>query len=142
MNKASQYWIGVASHDHVKVGIREGFCQLGHGKHAPIKRLQPNDWLIYYAPHSTFAGKEKLQSFVALGQVQDGEAYKAKQSDEFTPWRRDVKYLEVEPTPIRPLLDQLSFIKMPNWGIQFRRAVFEINRTDFDLIAKSLSTTF
>jgi len=34
-----RYWIGVASRDHVMQGKAGGFCQLGHGKAAPVKRL-------------------------------------------------------------------------------------------------------
>ena|SRR5664279_630830 len=36
-----RYWIGVASRDHVMKGVVGGFCQLGHGKAAPVKRLSP-----------------------------------------------------------------------------------------------------
>ena len=39
----TRYWIGVASRDHVMKGVAGGFCQLGHGKSAPVKRLAPGD---------------------------------------------------------------------------------------------------
>jgi hypothetical protein len=40
-DKPLRYWIGAASRDHVMKGKAAGFCQLGHGKAAPVKRLQP-----------------------------------------------------------------------------------------------------
>ena len=42
------YWIGVASRDHVRTGVTGGFCQFGHGKQQPVKRLAPGDLIVYY----------------------------------------------------------------------------------------------
>jgi hypothetical protein len=124
------YWIGVATKDHVMVGVAGGFCQLGHGKHAPVKRLSPADWLIYYAPHH-------VKAFVAVGQVQPGEPY--QQGDNFSPWRRDVRYLDAVDAPIHPLLDSLSFVTdTRHWGILFRRSLFEIPQDDFALITRAM----
>ena len=41
------HWIGVASSDHVKRGVAGGFCQLGHGRREPVKRLKPGDRIVY-----------------------------------------------------------------------------------------------
>ena len=35
---ARRFWIGVASRDHVNVGVKGGFIQLNHGKQAPLRR--------------------------------------------------------------------------------------------------------
>ncbi len=135
-----KYWIGVATKDHVMAGVQGGFCQLGHGKHAPVARLNTNDWLIYYAPRAQFEGKDKLQSFVALGQIQPRDAYHAQMSSEFSPWRRDVEYHQTQDAKIRPLLDSLSFIESPNhWGLKFRRSLFEINQDDFEIITQAMN---
>jgi hypothetical protein len=45
----TQYWVGVASRDHVIAAGRDGFCQFNHGKEAPIKRLRLGDRLVYYS---------------------------------------------------------------------------------------------
>nr|MCH9703347.1 EVE domain-containing protein [Chlamydiota bacterium] len=42
-----KYWIGVASHEHVKRGEADGFCQVCHGKGAPLRRMKPGDLLVY-----------------------------------------------------------------------------------------------
>jgi hypothetical protein len=42
-----------------------------------------------------------------------------------------------EPVPIRPLLDQLTFIKeRRNWGVHFRRSAIRISERDFQLVVR------
>ena len=41
-------WIGVASRDHVKVAIKGGFAQAGHGKMAPVKRMKRGDHILHF----------------------------------------------------------------------------------------------
>ncbi len=136
---ATKYWIGIASKDHVQGGVQGGFCQLGHGKHIPVKRLNPGDWIIYYAPRTQLKDGDKVQAFVALGQIQPGEPYQIEMLDDFSAWRRDVEFQEAHDADIHPLLPQLSFIEDPrHWGILFRRSMFEINQDDFALIAQAM----
>jgi hypothetical protein len=40
-------WLAVASAEHVRIGRAEGFMQVCHGKAAPLRRLRPDDWVIY-----------------------------------------------------------------------------------------------
>ncbi|MCG6858401.1 MAG: EVE domain-containing protein [Salaquimonas sp.] len=135
----TRYWIGVASRDHVKIGEAGGFCQLGHGKHAPVKRLAPGDGIIYYAPRERLGDGDPVQAFVAIGRIRPGEAYLATQSEMFQPWRRDVDYFPSVEAPIRPLLGNLSFTEgRKNWGYAFRRGVFEVSRSDFHRIAQAM----
>ncbi|MGB1288502.1 MAG: EVE domain-containing protein, partial [Aggregatilineales bacterium] len=135
-----KYWITVAAKDHVMIGVNGNFCQLGHGKKAPVARLKPADWLTYYAPRTKLKGGDRVQAFVALGQIKPGEPYKVKVSDEFLAWRRDVDYSKGEDAAIHPLLDKLSFIDDKRyWGIKFRRSLFEVNHDDFMIIASAMS---
>jgi hypothetical protein len=133
-----RYWIGVASCDHVLNGVKGGFCQLGHGKKPALEKMQADDWIIYYSPRQQLAADSTtLQAFTAIGQILEGTIYQADMGD-FKPWRRDVRFLEVEQiVPIRPLIEKLEFIKDPKrWGYPFHRGHLEIGRTDFELIAK------
>ncbi|WP_313897332.1 EVE domain-containing protein [Bacillus cereus group sp. BfR-BA-01380] len=43
------YWIGVASRDHVLKGVEGGIAQLCHGDSSPLKRMKSGDWIIYYS---------------------------------------------------------------------------------------------
>jgi len=47
--------------------------------------------------------------------------YQFEMSPDFTPYRRDVRFIVGQDVPIHPLLEQLSFIKNKNkWGSAFR----------------------
>lgn len=61
------HWVAVASAEHVRKGRKHGFMQVCHGKETPLRRLKPNDWIIYYSPTVTFGRKDKLQAFTAMG---------------------------------------------------------------------------
>lgn len=136
---ATKYWIGIASKDHIMTGVAGNFCQLGHGKHAPVKRLNPADWLIYYAPRTKLKGGDKVQAFVALGQIQEGDPYLVGMSMDFSAWRRNISYQDVRSANIHDLLDQLNFITdRKHWGILFRRPMFEVSESDFNLIARAM----
>lgn len=55
-----RYWIGVVSASHVSRGVQGGFAQLCHGKSAPLQRMRPGDWLIYYSPRTDMKEGETL----------------------------------------------------------------------------------
>lgn len=135
----TRYWIGVASHDHVKIAEAGGFCQFNHGKEAPVRRLSPGDGLVYYAPRTSRQNGAPLQSFVAIGTLCAGNTYQAQQSDCFHPRRRDVQYRPSSVAPIAPLLSHLSFSAGgANWGMVMRRGLFEITGDDFEIIAQAM----
>lgn len=132
----SRYWVGVVSREHVKTGEAGGFCQLCHGKDAPVRRMRPGDWLIYYSPREKIRGGEPVQAFTAIGEIKPGEPYTHNMGNGFMPTRRDVAYRSAREVPIRPMLDELTFtVNQRNWGMIFRRGVFEIPVKDFNLIA-------
>lgn len=134
-----RYWIGVASRDHVMAGAAGGFCQFGHGKAAPIRRLRPGDWIVYYSPRVTYPDGAPLQAFTALGEVLPGEPYAVAMSPGFVPTRRDVRFVASHEAPIRPLLEQLSFLTgRKSWGQIFRRGLVEIPERDFRIIAAAM----
>ncbi len=83
MDTASRYWIGVASRDHVLRGVEGGFCQVCHGKSNPLKRLTPNDWMIYYSPRTEINGGDTVQAFTAIGQIKKGEPYLFDMGNDF-----------------------------------------------------------
>jgi hypothetical protein len=136
---STKYWIGVASAEHVRRGRAEGFMQLGHGKAAPLKRVNPGDRVIYYSPTVTLGGKDKLQAFTAIGTVKMGEPYLGDMGKGFKPYRRDVDWAKANETPIAPLLDRLEFTAgKSNWGYQLCFGLFPISSADFQLIARAM----
>lgn len=133
-----KYWINVVSKDHVQRGTVGGFTQANHGKPHMLKRLNKSDWIVFYSPKTSYENGETLQAFTALAQVIDDDIYEVEVSPTFRPWRRNVRFSELQETPIRPLIEDLSFIKdKTHWGYAFRFGMFEIIKEDFDRITKN-----
>ena len=131
-----KYWIIVASKDHVKTGMEQGFAQACHGKASPLKRMEKDDFVIYYSGKQTFGKPDKCQQFTAIGKVKDDEVYKYKMSADFCPSRRNINFFKSKDISILPLIDRLDFIKNKNkWGYPFRFGFFEINEHDYKLIS-------
>jgi hypothetical protein len=135
----TKYWIVVVSKDHIASGVNGGFMMANHGKAAPLKKLRPGDWVIFYSPKQSYAGNEALQAFTAIGQVFDGELYQHKMSEDFVPYRRNVAYYECDETRIAPLINDLDFIEnKKSWGYKFRFGFFELQGHDFELIKSAM----
>ena len=135
----TRYWIGVASKDHVMLGVEGGFCQLCHGKAQPLKATRPGDRIVYYSPRTEIRGGATIQGFTAIGVIEAGEPYKFDMGGGFVPYRKNVAFFPAHDAPIKPLLDQLSFTKgKKSWGYAFRRGVIEITAEDYALIADAM----
>ena len=87
-----RYWVGVASRDHVLLGVAGGFCQVCHGKQAPLARMKQGDWILYYSPKTGMNSGEKVQAFTAVGQIVDDRVYQFRMAENFEPFRRDVVF--------------------------------------------------
>ena len=90
------FWIGVASHDHVRAGVEGGFCQLAHGKAAPVARLQLADRIVYYSPRELMAGGAPVQAFTAIGEVLAEKPHQVDVGGGFKPYRRDVRFFDAQ----------------------------------------------
>ncbi len=134
----TRFWIGVASREHVLLGIQAGICQFCHGKVSTVKRLSQDDYIIYYSSKNM---DEKYQKFTAIGQVTDVHAYQFDMSNDFKPYRRNVSYLPSQEVHIKDIIEQLGFIKnKASWGYIFRYGFFEIDRESFLVIARQMLT--
>ncbi|RRB04415.1 EVE domain-containing protein [Larkinella rosea] len=137
MNNAQKYWIVVASKDHVKRGVEGGFMQANHGKEAPLKRMKPGDWVLFYSPKQVLERDEKCQAFTAIGQVNEDPIYQFAVTNDFIPFRQNVRFYAGNEVSILPLIDELDFIpNKKSWGYPFRFGFFEIGKKDFELIHK------
>ena len=139
----SRNWIAVASADHVQRGRAAGVMQVSHGKLAPLRRIQPGDRVVCYSPTATFAGKDRLRAFTAIGIVAPGEPYQFDMGEGFRPFRRNVTWLDAHDAPMEPLLEKLELSAgRKNWGYQLRFGLFSISDHDLDLIAKAMRAKF
>ena len=138
-DRATKYWVIVASKDHVKKGMAEGFAQACHGKSSPLKRMKKGDFVVYYSGKETMGKPDKCQEFTALGKVIDDEVYAVQVSEDFCPSRRNIEFLKSEDTSILPFIQELDFItNKKSWGYPFRFGFFEIQKQDFDLISSKM----
>ncbi len=138
-SKPTRYWIGVASREHVGMGVAGGFCQLCHGKAQPLRRMSVGDWIVYYSPKEIMGQAASCQKFTAMGQVIGAEVYAFEMFPGFVPYRRDIQFVKATEAPIRPLLSKLSFIQdQSRWGYSFRLGHLEISKADFELIATAM----
>jgi EVE domain len=137
-------WVAVASADHVAVGRTAGFMQVCHGKVSPLKRVQPGDRIVYYSPNQHYSashaqrGKDRLQTFTAIGTVKDGKPYQADMGGGFQPFRRDVTWHEAEPVSLALLLQKLALTQEKNWGYRLRQGLVEISDADMTTIAEAM----
>lgn len=139
MPDQTNYWIAVASANHVARGQSGGFMQVGHGKRAPLARIKPGDGVAYYSPSRTFGKVDGLQSLTAIGTVLPGEPYAFDMGGGFIPFRRDVGWHSCHATLIRPLLDRLEVTRgRPAWGQVFRFGLVKIGADDFGLITDAM----
>lgn len=133
------YWIGVVSRAHAQLGVAGGFVQLGHGKRAPLQRLRAGDGIVLYSPRTDYPNGEPLQSFTAIGTVTTGEIYRAEMTPQFRPYRIDVAFKPCREAPIKPLLDDLSFIAdRTHWSAALRFGQVKVDAHDFALIARAM----
>jgi hypothetical protein len=134
-----KFWVGVASRAHIAIGVAGSFAQVNHGKKAPLRRMRAGDGIAFYSPKTDYPDGETLQAFTAVGVVRSGEVYEADMGGGFLPFRTDVDWVGCAEAPIRPLLEQLSFIRDPaRWGAAFRFGHLEIPEADFRLIATAM----
>ncbi|WP_404511776.1 EVE domain-containing protein [Bacillus sp. RC242] len=135
----TNYWIGVASRDHVLQGAEGGFAQLCHGKSSPLKKMKAGDWIIYYSPRYHLQEANPCQMFTAIGKVVDDYVYEFDMGNGFVPFRRNIDFCPCTEVNIHPLINKLSFIQdKQRWGYPFRYGHLKINKEDFILIAKEI----
>lgn len=141
--KIHQYWMLVASKNHVLCGVKEGIAQACHGKAQPLKRMSMGDGIIYYSPKLEFEKNIPCQEFTAIGLVSGEEVYAHDMGNGFIPYRRNIQYVDANPVQIKPLIEKLQFVTdKKQWGYKFRFGAFEISEIDFKLIAKEMLANF
>jgi len=136
------YWINTVSRDHVLIGMQGGYTQANHGKPNALRRLKKGDLIAFYSPRTDYPDGEPLQFFTAIARVIDEEPHQAEMRPDFHPWRRLVERIAATEAPIKPLIEDLSFLPdRRRWGFPFRSGMFEIGEGDFQLIARAMDAS-
>jgi hypothetical protein len=130
-------WLVVASAEHVRRGVALGIAQVGHGKRVGLARMKAGDTLVYYSPMEHLGDRTPLRQFTAIGTVADDEIWQADEGD-FKPFRRRVRYEDVEPLPVKDVKSRLRLTTAPNWGYQLRRGLIPLDTDDVTVLRRSM----
>jgi hypothetical protein len=134
-----QYWIAVVPQGVVERALAGGYAELSHGQAGILQRLRTGDGLAFYSPRRTEVRGNAVQAFTALGHVTDGVVYEAQQDDGTRAARLAMSFARGSPAPIRPLLDELTFIRSrQHWGVALRHGARRIPAADFERIARAM----
>jgi len=137
-----EFWIGVASLDHVDRAVAGTYVELNRGRACPLERMHSGDGFAWYSPRIASATGASLQAFTALGRIANSAIYQIDAGGDARPFRRAIDYLAAQPVPIKPLLDTLSFIRSKShWGAVFRFGFLRVPAADFAIIAAAMGRT-
>ena len=101
--------------------------------------MHAGDRLTMYSPRTAYPDGEPLQHFTAIGTIATGEVYQVEMSPDFKPYRVAVEFMRCSEAPIKPLIEELTFINdKTRWGAAFRFGLVKIPQHDFELIAKKM----
>src|SRR6188472_155795 len=131
----ASYWVNTVSLEHVELAVAGGFTQAEHGKDGRLRKLRRGDGLVFYSPRMAMRSGRPLRQFTALGTIAADEPQQVEVRPDFRPWRLAMEFEETHPADAGPLLEALSFITdVKQWGVPFRRGLFEISEEDFAVI--------
>lgn len=140
MATAPKFWIGVIARDHALIATARGYCAFSHGKASAVSKLSVGDRFVLYSPKTGVSEGDTIQAFTALGTITGDAPYQALWADtDMDVWVRDAAFDTISEVPVKPMLDDLSFVTNPRyWGMAFRRSLFEISQDDFAKIAAAM----
>ena len=134
-----QYWIAVVPEDVVLRARAGGYAELSHGQPGLLEHLRAGDRVVFYCPRKAEARGNAVQAFVALGVVVDGTMYEAQRDDGTRAFRLAMSFVPGVSAPIKPMLDELSFIRSrEHWGVALRHGARRIPAPDFERIAGAM----
>jgi len=138
----STNWIAVAWDEHLRLGRSNGFMQVSHGKSAPLRRVEPGDRVVFYSPTDAFRGKDKLQSFTAIGVVKEGRSISSRHGRRILPVPSGCHLAngrgDTDPDACRAAGVHEG---NRNWGYQLRSGLAEISELDMLRIVRAMGAS-
>ncbi len=132
------YLIGVIHAAQMEIAKSKGIVAFSKGREAAVRNLDIGDRVLFYSPKSDFDG-EPVRAFTAHATVTGEAPYEIEFMAGARGFVRDAKFDEVREVPVKPMLEELSFIKNPkHWGMAFRMGKFSIPEGDYRLIANAM----
>ncbi|UVO11264.1 EVE domain-containing protein [Mycobacterium sp. SVM_VP21] len=97
-------WVIVASRDHARRGLRDGFVMANHGKRAPLARMKIGDGIFIYSPKTAFPDGEPFRAIAIVGKI-TGEAPEPSAAIPGG-FRLAASLREISPLPLSRIRDQ------------------------------------
>ena len=120
-----RHWVIVASRDHARRGLGNGFVMANHGKRAPLVRMSPGDGVLIYSPTTTYPRGEPLRAITVVGETTGTEP---EESEVITGgYRRAATLREIEPLPLAEIREHLPVSRL-------RFGFFELDAVDAEAI--------
>lgn len=106
----TKHWLIVASLEHARRGVADGFVMANHGKRAPLARMSPGDGIFIYSPTDTFPKGKPLRAITIVGEVTGTEP----EPSEAIPggFRRAATLREIEPLLLDDVRDHLPVSRL------------------------------
>ena len=121
-----RHWVIVASRDHARRGLGNGFVMANHGKRAPLARMSAGDGVLLYSPTTTYPRGEPLRAITIVGEITGLEP---EESEVISGgFRRAAALREIEPLPLATIREHLPLSRL-------RFGFFELDPTDAEAIA-------
>ncbi|MEO6511621.1 MAG: EVE domain-containing protein [Nocardioides sp.] len=110
MADQTRTWVVVASRDHARRGVADGFIMANHGKRAPIQRMTAGDRILVYSPKTGYPDGDVLQAVAIVGVVTGEDP----EPSTLIPggFRRRADLREIEPLPLDRIRDHLPVGKI------------------------------
>lgn len=105
-----RHWVIVASLEHARRGISDGFVMANHGRRAPLARMAAGDAIFIYSPTDTYPRGKPLRAITIVGEV-TGEAPEPSEVIEGG-FRRAATLREIEPLPLAGIREHLPVSRL------------------------------
>ena len=141
-----RYWIICMSEDNFEISKQHNLIGMRESMKRDLDKMQVGDIVVFYVPKKTIDSYSnypttKVQAFKGIAEItsetfSNDEPIWKPQGNEIFPQRKKVKFLETDlNVPIRPLIEQLSFVTNTAWwALPLRRGYVEIKESDLELI--------
>lgn len=120
-----RHWVIVASRDHARRGLVDGFVMANHGKRSPMARMSPGDGVLIYSPTTTYPHGEPLRAVTIVGHVTGEEPEPSTVIA--GGFRRSATLREIEPLPLEEIRGHLPVSRI-------RFGFFELDAIDAEAI--------
>jgi len=139
------------SEDNFEISKQHNLIAMRESKKTDIDKMKVGDVVVFYIPKKAIDSSSsneasKIQTFQGIAKItsetfsSDEPIWRTLDNDTF-PHRKKIEFIDTAlNTPIRPLIERLSFVTNTAWwALPLRRGYVEINRTDLDVIRESAS---